>query len=635
MSINLYIGWRVLGLVIAIFLLSASLHFPLQKADASTYLFWNSQLDTRKTFGGLESIVIDEGRLEYTNSCGGPEHGNKGINDWIFTQSDIYIVEHRAFWQPSTADTHTALTDASNSPTFVVSFPAIPIFSDTLIGSSHRIGNGVFDVIYDECQDGLFNNEDRIFASAITVEIPQKFDMSRSAKSFVEQNKRDHAIIAKDIDAWNAGIETFYKIGKLAVGLAIFGPAYIPLFIIDVYIDKINDTLGDLNLPVYIPTGGVDFGFDVLETLLDKLAKRYRSLTADPPDLNYREPAELGNRTNEFGLNFESPLVKALSNMGKEMTNELSISDALLTSFERFQGAQIDGNAQWGLVHSYSLMDYSALLAKQIPNTQNAISDVIEVFSSDNSFDSQLKEFKEIQKRVSISGFNSSEIIEFKNMNLTNEEIDNIRSIFTSVDFSPNKQHIIDTLTSINSKYDELKSGLGSFSIAVQDTISQIKNDPLSRFLVDVPIARPGQNYSGVEGVPILFDGTLSSSPESNITTYEWDLDGDGKFNDSTLSTPQYTYLRSVHGLVGLKVTNDKGQTDVGYAEITVSDSNKSPIISNAMPNLHILEIGINDSQEFTISALDPDGGSPAIIWSIDDLMSWYRFVFYLLTRGE
>jgi PKD repeat protein len=48
---------------------------------------------------------------------------------------------------------------------------------------------------------------------------------------------------------------------------------------------------------------------------------------------------------------------------------------------------------------------------------------------------------------------------------------------------------------------------------------------------------------SGAAPLTVQFDGTRSTDPDPGDTlTYAWDLDGDSAFDDSTASTPSFTY---------------------------------------------------------------------------------------------
>jgi hypothetical protein len=83
------------------------------------------------------------------------------------------------------------------------------------------------------------------------------------------------------------------------------------------------------------------------------------------------------------------------------------------------------------------------------------------------------------------------------------------------------------------------------------------------------PVADPDGPYEAYPGVPIQLDGSKSYDPESKMYTeehpwyetiakYEWDLDNDGQFDDSTEINPSYTWASKGTYSVGLKVTDSQ-----------------------------------------------------------------------------
>jgi len=106
------------------------------------------------------------------------------------------------------------------------------------------------------------------------------------------------------------------------------------------------------------------------------------------------------------------------------------------------------------------------------------------------------------------------------------------------------------------------------------------------------PVADPDGPYQGSIGVPISLDGSKSYDPESKmyppehpwyetIAKYEWDLNNDGKFDDSVDIKPSYTWNSIGTYSVGLKVTDSQpsgpGGTigpldvDIKYTTIVIS----------------------------------------------------------------
>jgi hypothetical protein len=105
------------------------------------------------------------------------------------------------------------------------------------------------------------------------------------------------------------------------------------------------------------------------------------------------------------------------------------------------------------------------------------------------------------------------------------------------------------------------------------------------------PVADPDGPYEGSVGVPIQLDGSKSYDPESKmyssdhpwyetIAKYEWDLDNDGQFDDSTEIKPSWTWETPGAYSVGLKVTDSQpsgpGDTigpldvDIKYTTVTI-----------------------------------------------------------------
>ena len=95
------------------------------------------------------------------------------------------------------------------------------------------------------------------------------------------------------------------------------------------------------------------------------------------------------------------------------------------------------------------------------------------------------------------------------------------------------------------------------------------------------PVADAGGPYNGVVGSPITFDGSASYDPNAGqgipgdtIVSWEWDLDGDGQFDDASGEIVQNTWTAPYSGNIGLKVTDDAGlsmETQV-YTQVFVVD---------------------------------------------------------------
>ena len=64
---------------------------------------------------------------------------------------------------------------------------------------------------------------------------------------------------------------------------------------------------------------------------------------------------------------------------------------------------------------------------------------------------------------------------------------------------------------------------------------------------------------SGPAPLIVNFDGSGSSDPDGTITSYAWDLDGDGQFDDSTAQSPARSCTTAATYSVRLRVTDNEG----------------------------------------------------------------------------
>ncbi|MBI1741802.1 PKD domain-containing protein [Candidatus Acetothermia bacterium] len=96
-------------------------------------------------------------------------------------------------------------------------------------------------------------------------------------------------------------------------------------------------------------------------------------------------------------------------------------------------------------------------------------------------------------------------------------------------------------------------------------------------------ISTKPQTPTGVAPFTIEFDGSLSTSPNSPITTYLWEF---GDHATGAGSNVKHTYNREGNYRVGLTVKNEKGLSDTAYRIVTVTSE---PIQSGLRHQWHEL----------------------------------------------
>ena len=105
------------------------------------------------------------------------------------------------------------------------------------------------------------------------------------------------------------------------------------------------------------------------------------------------------------------------------------------------------------------------------------------------------------------------------------------------------------------------------------------EDDPSARVSFHVfaskspPTADAGGPYTTNEGTDVTLDGTGSSDPDNDITTYAWDFDNDGACDDATGAKPSFTTVgQDDTKTVKLCVTDAVGLTAEDTATVTVNN---------------------------------------------------------------
>ena len=186
-------------------------------------------------------------------------------------------------------------------------------------------------------------------------------------------------------------------------------------------------------------------------------------------------------------------------------------------------------------------------------------------------------------------GFSNEGIRNLKNIGYTDAQIEQTKNDFLSMDSNSTTttDYMQSTLQKLNDSFGSLKSDMGNLSATMDYPIEKLMRDNTGIVNFSMPIADPGGPYFGLDNKPITVNGTKSLGTPSNgisnttamVNKYEWDLNGDGLFNDAVGPTPTYIYSKPYNGLIGLRVTNNYGNSDVSYSKITINKVNNIPII--------------------------------------------------------
>lgn len=145
-------------------------------------------------------------------------------------------------------------------------------------------------------------------------------------------------------------------------------------------------------------------------------------------------------------------------------------------------------------------------------------------------------------------------------------------------------------------------------------------------FTVDVVFANERVNASftatppsGAIPLTVKFDAAESMDPDGEIVKYEWDLDGDGQYDDGTGVTATYVYTKFGTYKVKLRVTDNNGENDVEEMDI-ILDESKLPTAEMAVEFEEGNRLFAGKSYLFKANnATSPNGAVSGYEWDFGD----------------
>ena len=132
----------------------------------------------------------------------------------------------------------------------------------------------------------------------------------------------------------------------------------------------------------------------------------------------------------------------------------------------------------------------------------------------------------------------------------------------------------IDTGQLSSSEFQNLVSSSSgtTASASSPDQVSDLVNKAISSEL-NKPFAWIQGPYVAKVGDPVDIDAAASHAVSGSLTSYEWDFNGDGVY-DETGTSPRitHTFSEEFSGVIGLRVTQSDGQTAVAITQVDITD---------------------------------------------------------------
>ena len=203
----------------------------------------------------------------------------------------------------------------------------------------------------------------------------------------------------------------------------------------------------------------------------------------DPPDINY---------TTVFEYNPPNPILfpedynGSVTVSGLQMANQLNewafLEDALLVSFERYQGALEANKQQYMVLQLQAVKYYADQLIEREPDFNNTISLVIaEIKSNSEETDSSVLEIKQ---RLLSKGYTTEEKAELRNIGMTDEDLHKYSDLWLQFNSTDIITGLEDLKVSINSRAESARE----MSAQAEATIEYLNNGEIPDLTPPLPI---------------------------------------------------------------------------------------------------------------------------------------------------
>jgi alpha-tubulin suppressor-like RCC1 family protein len=570
---------RLLRLVCVLAAVCAAVAVPAAARAADTLSFPNGE--TKATFGANDIVAID-GSITYANDCPKP-----GINDFFYPATDVYLV-------PAGSE-GGALTDVGGGrPNTIVS--GASLFADEVIGLTApggKLDDGVYDVVYDTCQDGQYDpGRDSIFPDAVTVQLPEVLPLTDGAVGAIKEQAR------REYYSWLATRLAMNGLFKLA--------------------DKAINAQCDVGNAIGCAMKKLDYFSGIKERFMALLlseSNHYLAIAEDPPDAAYKQLTTVGPPDFPAGHN-DSPLGNATADSLSPIDREAALNAALLHAVERYQGAQEAGDGEWALVHARQARNLVAALRDAVPATTDALDTLRTTVAADaTDLDKAIGQGRTFDGRVTSSGLNPDERRMLRNQGQTDNQIaaleTDLRSGATGDGSNVDSSSLLAALDEARSAHAATAAALDTAYDRWNGIVTTIESD--HRVAYTHPATAAGGPYGVGEGASL----TLGGSTGGPVDSATWDLDGDGTFGDATGLTPTVSFPRAGTYVIALRATRN-GNDAVSYAVVRVTDANRAPTISSTSPAERSATVIVGDSKTFSIAATDPEGDLLSYSWLVD-----------------
>ena len=585
---------------------------------SQSQLFFDDSGSDQGAFGP-NAIITISGNMTFFGRNGGCR--SNGVPDIFGAAADFYVLHHQRVYRDG-----MQLHAVTGVPHTISAFGAGSAFYSQQIGATQPGGSltsGNYDIVIDECQDGFYDADKDFIdggggSPAFTVFVPENCtnlpageinEMKASAYLQVLRASAESAAFKKIQDQLDpdAGAAQDIVNGKPLALLKLLKPK-LPL-IIDVLKEvrnKICAACGQVDEAMAIP-------FKATTTLLNNQIKKYVAIGADPADPNYQETVRL-EPFSPLPNTDARPLFRAFAPLGNAVQQENNLAGALLSSLEKYQGAQQGQDAYWALAHAREIRMYANLLADQLLRASAAwsafrltVSNSIDVLTNSSA------DLIEFQAEILQSGFSLEQQQLLAGIGLDGTDIEALREEILAKDYSFDPASFLAGL--------DVEAQNGTNVVAYRDLANSMTN------VINVLLALPSLDRSQPEiqftvqpnpasiSTTVSFDASATINPIGGDLSYGWDFNSTASFGDGTNVIDSHVYTAPVSGYVGLAVTNEVGKEAIAYQYFQATSSNRPPVFTDLEPTNGIVTLNPGTPVTFSVSATDPENDTLTYQW--------------------
>ncbi len=356
---------------------------------------------------------------------------------------------------------------------------------------------------------------------------------------------------------------------------------------------------------------------DQVGRLMANMAANYSAIWQDPADPDFTilpvPHVSAGDADTTSGA---SPVARAYDDLGDGLLREAARAEAMLHALERYQGALEAGDAEWALKQARAVRDLSTALDEHLA-TDQSLADLRGALAGKAAvLDAKLADGRAVINRIRTSGFSPTEQQVLTNRGLSKADIRRAEDAFVA----RGQAHPLTTadllgqIDAVLAAEHGMQDALAESAQGWDDLVTDLED----RAEQGSPEADAGGPYTTTGGAVTLDGrGSTPSRHGAFVRVYDWDLDGDGAYDDAQGPTPDVHVATS--RTIGLKVTDDNGFLGVDTARVVVTGGDRAPVVTAVDPASRKPTVTVGEpATTFAVTASDPDGDVLTYRWTLD-----------------